>query len=275
MDSTTAGSFCVSGLSLAGSLADAGGDPGLFRAGALSCLDLDGETVGLVTGLEPVEGVSGRGFGFGSGFGFVMSNLLLLDAKSCFLTGSISPSLFSNMDISVLAGGNDVVSVARSRLVTEVAALYVPVFPPSCLFAVCWLYGRGWTGWRELGLPDLLAARVAAMNDGDFGAGTVCFPGGISKGVVAWPCCCKVCCKGCCSLWATDPCSVASPLVPVFRELPPVACRLMPGDCARGGERGGPRPCWCEVEVAAMRAPLSILRAWGGIGPCDCLEPVF
>jgi hypothetical protein len=84
----------------------------------------------LRTGLRLLGGVIGRNLG-------LFPSLLADGDGSCsFLTGSKSPSLpFSNIDISLVVGGIDEVSV-RSRSVTELASLCAPRLPCRALHVV-------------------------------------------------------------------------------------------------------------------------------------------
>lgn len=136
LDSSPVGSLCGSCFSPAGPLAGAGEDTGLSRAGGLANIS-GGLMDDLVTTFRAPGGVTGRGFGFGLGLD-TGGLLLLLGVAVCFLTGSVSSSLFSNIEIRAFVDGNGTASAARSKLVTEVAALcVVPVFPPCCLLTVC------------------------------------------------------------------------------------------------------------------------------------------
>jgi hypothetical protein len=93
---------------------DRGGELSLSHAVVLAILD--GNSCCFLTGLNVLGGVIGRSFGLAIG--------LLIGVVSCF-TGSVSLLVFSNMDMRVVIGAIDVVSV-RSRLVTELAALCPP-----------------------------------------------------------------------------------------------------------------------------------------------------
>ncbi len=137
---------------------------------------------------------------------------------------------------------------------------------PKCGLATAW-----WGGGA--GEPVLLAARVAAMKDADFGSG------------VSLPALCRRCGLGedgeepryWVSFWATRPCSRSAVECPVSCVLPPVVCLLMLcraallglldapiGDLALDAEVECSRDAW----VAASRAPLSIAVRFGVLGRC-------
>lgn len=112
---------------------DAGGDVARSQAKVLA--NRDGETSCLVTGLNVLGGVIGRNLGLAAVVRIVPVG------KSSFLTGSVSLLVFSNMDIRAFVGAIDAVS-ARSRLVTELAALCPPPLPLRLNLGVgCWAYG--------------------------------------------------------------------------------------------------------------------------------------
>ena len=73
-------------------------------------------------------------------------------------------------------------SVARSVLESEASVPCASMLLFFCLVVVCLGCGCAcWGDGRGLGLPDLLAARVAAMKDGDLVSDRFCLPGGVSK----------------------------------------------------------------------------------------------
>ena len=98
-------------------------------------------------------------------------------------TGSVSLWL-SNKEMREFVGGIDVVSVGKSRSVTDEAVLSPPSLSARLRPLICIcpelepsgcpvLFGFG----LGLGLADLLAARVAAMNEVDRGSGPLSFGG--------------------------------------------------------------------------------------------------
>lgn len=110
------------------SLAEVGGDAALWRANKRG---LGGDVSCLTIGLSARGGVKGRSLGFGP------SDLLFFGTVVPLLTSSLPSSPFSNIDIKELVGGIGLESVARSRLVTELAALCPPRLPFRCRLAAC------------------------------------------------------------------------------------------------------------------------------------------
>ena len=92
---------------------------------------LDGDRSLLDVELVVLGGVRGRVGGF------VPSNFEVSGASTFFLTGSVSSLFFSNIDIRVFVGGIEVISVVKSRLVTELAPLSTSGLYFSCLLNDC------------------------------------------------------------------------------------------------------------------------------------------
>lgn len=109
---------------------EAEGDVALSHAAVLA--SLDGDRSFLMMGLIVLGGLRCRVFGFIPS-GFWRSNVSML-----FFTGFVSSSLFSNIDIRVFVDGIEVVSVAKSRLFTELAALLLALtLSFRCLLTTC------------------------------------------------------------------------------------------------------------------------------------------
>jgi hypothetical protein len=111
------------------SLSEGEGEVALSHARLLATLD--GETPPLPMGLIDLGGV------ISLGFVLPRRGISSIDGEVPFLTGSVSSSLFSNIDIRAFAEGIGVVSVARSRLVRELAALGPAPLPLGAFRAVC------------------------------------------------------------------------------------------------------------------------------------------
>ena len=148
------------------------------------------DTAGLVrlsTTLSSVCGLSGLGGVSGRGFPFVVS----VDSSegSRLLTGSVSSSFFSNNDIKETAGGIGLLSGKAGAVKGWLLLLFIPglCLDPGLLPTreLCSASGRGEgagldTPGPRVGEADLLAARVAAIRDGDFGC-TLGFPLGMRR----------------------------------------------------------------------------------------------
>lgn len=153
-----------SGFSCDGLVTVDDGDAEFLRTGELA--SFDGDSSFLAIGLIVLGGLGARGFDFSP------NDFRVSSAATPFFTGSVSSFLFSNIDIKAFVDGIEVVSVAKSRLLTELAVLSATLCF-RCLPTCCGEYGRDWAAWLRAGLTDLLAARVAAMKDGERGSGIV------------------------------------------------------------------------------------------------------
>lgn len=102
---------------------------------AISLASLDGDRLLLEIELDVLGGVRGRVTDF------ILSGFELSGTSTSFLIGSVSSLFFSNIDIRAFVGGIEVISVVKSRLVTELAALLASGLDFGCLLTGCWACG--------------------------------------------------------------------------------------------------------------------------------------
>lgn len=122
----------------------------------------EGEMSYATTGLIARGGVIGRSP--------VLSPLLTLDTAGLFLTGSVWPPFCSNNDMRVFVGPIEPESDERSRSASGLTLLSSTTFPFRCSLVGWWAFIGIEGVVLGFGLPDRLAARVAAMKDGERGS---------------------------------------------------------------------------------------------------------